>query len=117
MKILHCLRIPEFIAFSKEFFLLLSLIRGVIVSLFLLIGIGGVVLSRVEGIAFREGQYLAFVTALTIGYGDLTPETSVGRILCILLGVVGMIAMGLIVGVASIAVRQAIGHRLEGKGR
>ena len=53
-------------------------------------------------------QYLAFVTALTIGYGDLSPESAPGKFVCIALGIIGMIWVGLIVGVASVAVRRTV---------
>jgi voltage-gated potassium channel len=44
---------------------------------------------------------------LTIGYGDIVPTTALGRITCLLIGVVGLINIGLIVGVATYAVGKA----------
>ena len=56
-------------------------------------------ISRVEGIDIGSSIYFAFVTALTIGYGDIAPTTTPGRILSILIGMVGMFILAIIVGV------------------
>ena len=77
-------------------------------TLVLLIAGGGWLLARWESLPFWEGQYLAFVTALTIGYGDITPTQPLSRILCIALGIVGMVWIGLVVGSASVALRRTI---------
>ena len=108
MSLHHHFRFREFLVFSREFILLVSQVRGVLMTLVLLIFTGGWLLARWEGLPFWEGQYLAFVTALTIGYGDVTPTESLSRILCIALGVVGMVWIGLVVGSASVALRRTI---------
>lgn len=59
------------------------LILGIYV-MSLLIGAG--LFAAVESKAFGEGLWWAAVTALTIGYGDLTPVTPAGRLLGILFG-------------------------------
>lgn len=101
-------RTEQFLKFSREFFRIAWEIRSVLVSLIVLISLSGCALSGLESLDFRDGQYLAFVTALTIGYGDLSPESYPGKLICILIGVVGMVCMGLIVGVASVAVGSTI---------
>ena len=35
--------------------------------------LGGLLLTWLDGKSFAEGQYLALITALTVGYGDLAP--------------------------------------------
>jgi voltage-gated potassium channel len=114
MKFLNLIRLREFQSFTREFFLIVSKIRSVLVVLIVLIAIGGWVLARVESLEFWDGQYLAFVTALTIGYGDLFPSAPLGKIICIALGLIGMIWVGLIVGIASVAVRRAVGSEHGG---
>ena len=47
---------------------------------------GAWVFAAAEGKSFAEGLWWAAVTALTIGYGDLTPATAVGRVAGILFG-------------------------------
>ncbi len=106
--LLKCLNFREFSLFTREFFHLAVQVRGVLFALILLIGLGGWGLAKTESFSFWEGQYLAFISALTIGYGDFTPDSSPGRVICVALGVVGMIWIGLVVGIASVALRRAV---------
>jgi voltage-gated potassium channel len=76
-------------------------IRELIVSLLLLIVLGGCAFSKIEGIKLGEAIYFAFITALTIGYGDITPETTMGRILSVAIGFVGMLFVGITVAIAT----------------
>ena len=59
------------------------LILGIYVASLLL---GALTFSLAEGKSFNDGMWWATVTALTIGYGDLTPLTPVGRVAGILFG-------------------------------
>lgn len=54
--------------------------------------------------------YFCAITALTIGYGDVVPTTDVGRILAVLLGVLGVLITGLVTAAAVYGV-QAAAHR------
>jgi len=74
-------------------------------SLVTLVVLLGVVFSFVEKIRLFEGVYHALITALTIGYGDITPHTSLGMILSVFIGIIGMVATGIIVALAIQAVR------------
>lgn len=48
--------------------------------------VGAALFAAVESKSLGEGLWWAAVTALTIGYGDLTPVTPAGRLLGILFG-------------------------------
>ena len=50
-----------------------------------------------DGKSVGEALYLAAITFLTIGYGDVTPTTAVARIACVVLGFAGVLFMGIIV--------------------
>ena len=72
-----------------------------VVLLFIII-LGGIVFA-IGG--YNNGEhnfglslYLAFITSLTVGYGDLTPDGPIGKIFAIILAIVGMLLMGIIVG-------------------
>ena len=99
----------EWRRFVFEFLRLFWRTRAVLLSFLFLIVVGGFLIWLVEPINFGESIYLAFITALTIGYGDFVPTTPLAQIIAILIGCVGMIFMGLTVGIASIAVRKAVG--------
>ncbi len=74
---------------------ILSGLLGVIISL-------GVVVGLREGWSVHESIYFAFISGLTIGYGDLAPKSLIGRALAIAIGICGVLLTGL---VAAIAVR------------
>jgi voltage-gated potassium channel len=54
-----------------------------------------------------ETLYFCAITALTIGYGDVVPTSTFGRIDAILLGLIGMVFTGLIVAAAVRGVQEA----------
>jgi hypothetical protein len=80
----------------------------VIVSLVLLILLGGVTISWAEGIRLGEAIYFAFVTGLSIGYGDITPDTAWGRLISVLIGFVGMLFVGISVAIATRALADVV---------
>jgi voltage-gated potassium channel len=54
-----------------------------------------------------ETLYFCAITALTIGYGDVVPTSTLGRIDAVLLGIIGMVFTGLIVAAAVRGVQEA----------
>src|SRR3954466_4797142 len=71
----------------------LSILLGAIVVL-------GLVVGFLEGWAVSESIYFAFVSGLTIGYGDLAPTTLLTRTLAILIGICGVLVTALVAAVA-----------------
>jgi len=51
-----------------------------------------------QTISYRDGLYWSIITAASIGYGDITPQTSVGRLIAGTLGVMGVITIGVLAG-------------------
>jgi hypothetical protein len=47
---------------------------------------------------YSDGLYWAVITAASIGYGDITPQTGVGRFIAATLGVLGVVTIGVIAG-------------------
>ena len=86
--------------FFKTYFSLLISVAQVLIALFVTVVILGAVISIAEKIDFWNAQYLSFISALTIGYGDLTPHTPLGKVISILLGIVGMVFFGIMVAAA-----------------
>jgi hypothetical protein len=62
----------------------------------------GIAIGILEGWRLSDSLYFAFVTGLTIGYGDLVPKLLASRVLAIVIGISGIVLTGLI---AAIAVR------------
>lgn len=49
-------------------------------------------------LSYLDGLYWAIVTAVAIGYGDITPVTGLGKLLAGILGVLGVLTTGVIAG-------------------
>lgn len=73
--------------------------RNVFAVLLSSIVFSGVLLGWFESFSVAEGVYLAFITATTIGYGDLSPDTWPGRVVAVYIGVNGLVLTGLVVSV------------------
>jgi voltage-gated potassium channel len=63
-----------------------------------------------------ETFYFCAITALTIGYGDVVPTTTFGRIDALLLGLVGLLMTGLVIAAAVRGVQEA-SRRAESLGQ
>jgi hypothetical protein len=72
---------------------ILSVLLGLIVAL-------GLVVGLLEGWSVQESIYFAFVSGLTIGYGDLSPTSLLTRALAILIGVCGVLMTALLAAIA-----------------
>ena len=75
--------------------------------LFTLICLGGFFVGRVENMAWGDGFYFAMVTGLTIGYGDITPVTIIGRLIALSLGFIGIVLTGMMVATAVFSLQKA----------
>jgi potassium channel subfamily K len=60
--------------------------------------IGAAIFQQVLGISFADALYFCDVTVLTLGFGDITASTPVGRGLVWPYAVIGIIILGLVVG-------------------
>ena len=67
--------------------------------LVLIVGLGVIVGIR-EGWSWTDSVYFAFVSGLTIGYGDLAPKTPLSRMLAIFIGICGVLFTSLVAAVA-----------------
>ena len=102
--------IISFRDFFRIFLKVMYAMRKILTSLFTFIIFLGVLIGWTEGIGWRNGIYLAFVSALTVGYGDITPHTGIGRFICVgILPVTGMLLTGIMVAGAIKAIE--IGNR------
>jgi hypothetical protein len=85
---------------------ILSALLGLIVAL-------GIVVGLLEGWSIQDSIYFAFVSGLTIGYGDLAPKFLLTRALAIAIGACGVLFTAL---VAAIAVKALTAATDDGKG-
>lgn len=105
----------DFITFARYFIHHIIYVRLVLAGLLALLVLGGLAVSRLENVDVADGLYFAFITALSIGYGDITPATAWGRLISVGIGLVGMIFVGISVAVATRALADSIEENRAGK--
>ena len=76
-------------------------IREVLGTLILLILGAGWAFSKAENIRLVDALYFAFITALSVGYGDITPKTMTGKLISICIGLMGIFFVGITAALAT----------------
>lgn len=92
---------------------------NIVISLtifFLAIGIA--IFSHLEGWSILESAYYVSATLTTVGYGDITPVTTAGRILAIIYMWIGVSVAASVIGlVGSSIINKKVDLRLKKKDR
>lgn len=95
--------------FIKEFLFGLWLTLPLWVSIVAFIIVIGQIVGKKEGWLPFEAFYWSFITATTVGYGDIRPTKRSSKVLSIIIGFAGLLFSGILVAVAvhsaSIALR------------
>jgi hypothetical protein len=78
--------------------------------LMLMAGLGALV-GLLEGWGIGDGIYFAFVTGLTIGYGDFSPSMLLTRVMAMTIGFFGIILTGVVAAIAVAALQSATGRQ------
>jgi hypothetical protein len=86
----------------------LKIVSPVLTALLSVMAGLGFVVAMVEGWPLRDGLYFAFVSGLTIGYGDLVPAAPLARVVAILIGVTGILLAGLVAAIGVNALNAAV---------
>ena len=68
----------------------------------------GLAIGALERWSVQDSIYFAFVSGLTIGYGDLVPTTLLTRTLAVAIGVCGILVTALVAAVAVKALTAAV---------
>jgi hypothetical protein len=95
------------VLFSRHFLIMCWHVRGLSLVLLAFLMAGAVTIAGVEDIPIGEAVYFSFITGLTVGYGDIAPHTTIGRIVSVALGFIGIVFSGMVVAIAVHAVREA----------
>jgi voltage-gated potassium channel len=106
-------RFSLFRDFLRAFARNVSRVGEVILSLLVLILLGGVAISHFEKIRLGDAIYFALITGLSIGYGDITPATGWGRAISVSIGLTGMVFVGITVAIATHALAEVTQHILD----
>lgn len=86
--------------FFEMFILVFYLVSPLIVFLNIIIILMGQVVGYIEKWTKFDSLYWTYITATTVGYGDIRPIKKISRILSVLITLVGMIFTGIVVAIA-----------------
>ena len=110
LKITKLARILKILKLSKSIALILRAYKriekflktnGLIYSLifmFIILFLSSFIMSYIENMKFIDALWWSFVTATTVGYGDISPQTGLGRLIASVLMLVGIGTIGMITG-------------------
>jgi voltage-gated potassium channel len=96
------------LTFIKLFFSVLGLISPILISLCFTIVILGLIAGRREGWSTFNSLYWAFITAFTVGYGDIRPQKPLSKVLAVIIAWVGIMFTGVIVAVTVAATTDTV---------
>lgn len=76
--------------------------RNIVVAAGMLLAAGTLIFAIIEDLSLIDGFYFSFITLSTIGYGDISPATDIGKIVAVIYGIAGLgIIAALISSIAS----------------
>lgn len=104
----------DFLIFVRHLFLMLHFVRGVLLALLFVLLAFAAITAEVEGLSFADSLYFILITALTIGYGDITPSSGVTQVISILSGVVGVRSVSALWPAQVWSLRWRLHHRGKG---
>lgn len=89
-----------FLDFIRRFILVLAYVSPLLISFILIIAVLALIIGKREGWTRLDAVYFAFITATTVGFGDLSPKTRLSRFLSIIVAMLGLIFTGIIIAIA-----------------
>ena len=110
LKITKLARILKILKLSRSIALILRAYKriekflktnGLIYSLIfmsVILFLSSFIMSYIENMKFIDALWWSFVTATTVGYGDISPQTGLGRLIASVLMLVGIGTIGMITG-------------------
>jgi voltage-gated potassium channel len=88
------------ITFIKLFFLFISVVAPILMLLAFSIVVLGLIVGRIENWKKSKAIYWSFITATTVGYGDIRPTRGLARFISVVIAVLGLILFGIIISVS-----------------
>jgi voltage-gated potassium channel len=104
VKVVRLLKLTKGILFLSRFttklevFLKTNNFNHVLGITIFTIFVGAGLMSVVENMSFADSIWWSFVTVTTVGYGDLSPTTNIGRIIASVLMLIGIGFIGMLTG-------------------
>lgn len=92
-----------------RFFYGTGLVYMLYISAILLV-VSSAIFSQVEHVSFGNSMWWAIVTVTTVGYGDITPTTPIGRALAVILMFLGIGLIGTLTSAITNIMGRTFGH-------
>ncbi|KAI1482097.1 voltage-gated potassium channel [Daldinia eschscholtzii] len=103
--------------YGKDFELTTSqrtlMLQTIVFLIYLLLG--AFIFSKIEGWNYLDSVYWADVTLFTVGFGEISPQTSLGRGLLVPYALIGVISLGLVIGSIRSMILDRGKHRLDAR--
>ncbi len=93
--------------FLHVFIKSLAFVAPLLLTLALVIILLGQITGRRESWKRFDALYWAFITATTVGYGDIRPMSRLSKTLSVMIALVGMVFTGIMVALAVNAVSES----------
>jgi len=94
--------------FLKQLAIGIGLTLPLLVFLAVVIALLGQMVGRKEGWSRLDSIYWSFITATTVGYGDIRPVRPGSRMIAVLIAFLGLTLSGIIIAVAIEATTRAL---------
>ena len=108
----------DFLLFVSNMRLIAYFARYILLLLGFIWIVLAVLFAWAEDQTLGNAIYFTLITGLTVGYGDITPVTPIGKAASAAIAVVGVITAGIYVAIATRAVSMSLrGHRLSRNSR
>ncbi|KAI1801936.1 voltage-gated potassium channel [Daldinia bambusicola] len=103
--------------YGKDFELTTSqrtlMLQTILFLVYLLLG--AFIFSKIEGWNYLDSVYWADVTLFTVGFGEISPQTRLGRGLLVPYALIGVISLGLVIGSIRSMILDRGKHRFDAR--
>ena len=99
-RVVRLIRVLAVAKYARRLFSLDGLRAATVLAAVTALG-GGSAFAAAEDRSTWDGVYWAITTMTTVGYGDLSPETDAGRMIAVVVMIVGIGFLSLIIGAAA----------------
>ncbi len=103
------------IDFIRLFFLGIYFIGPVLLIFIFTVFLLGQIVGRIESWNRFDTFYWSFITAFTVGYGDIRPVEKASKIISIFIALIGIIFTGIIVAITIVAVTKSFEANIQYK--
>ena len=103
------------IDFIRLFFLGLYFIGPVLLIFIFIVFILGQIVGRIEFWNRFDAFYWSFITAFTVGYGDIRPVEKDSKIISMFIALIGIIFTGILVAITIVAITKSFEANIQYK--